>query len=180
MDKTENKIIQATIDWVMTADYRDLSMRKLAAKIGMTTGAVYKHYRNKEELFYEVSIRLSQRLAKQVFSDQSLPVKEQLLTLANKLCQLCVARPHLVDFLFFNPGLKEFYLNPNHDFQFYNQVMALVHQLNSGTVSDQALFTQIWSFIQGYSFLIMNGTANYDADLVAMTLDHLVRKGANK
>ena len=180
MDKTEEKIIQDTIEWIMTADYRQLSMRKLAAQIGMTTGALYKHYRNKEELFYQVSVRLSQRVAERLLPDRSLPAKEQLLTLANSLCQLCVSRPQLVDFLFFNPGLKEFYQHENQDFQFYNQVMALVHRLNPGTVSDQDLFTQVWAFLQGYAFLIMNGAADYDADLVATTLNQLVGKGAGK
>ncbi|WP_242360792.1 TetR/AcrR family transcriptional regulator [Limosilactobacillus antri] len=180
MDKTEEKIIQATIEWIMTADYRQLSMRKLAAQIGMTTGALYKHYRSKEELFYQVSVRLSQRVTERLLPDRSLSAKEQLLTLANSLCQLCVSQPQLVDFLFFNPGLKEFYQHTNSDFQFYNQVMALIRQLNPGTVSDQDLFTQVWAFIQGYTFLIMNGAADYDADLVATTLNQLVGKGAGK
>lgn len=51
MDNTQDKIIQATLDWIQKDDYKKLSMRKLAAKIGMTTGAIYKYFQNKMHCF---------------------------------------------------------------------------------------------------------------------------------
>lgn len=68
--------------------------------------------------------------------------------------------------LIFYPSLNNFYQNTNHDFQFYDQVEELVHQVNQGGITDQQFFTQIWSFIQGYSLLILNGATNYDSTLV--------------
>ena len=34
LNKTQDKIIQATIGWIETDDYKNLSMRNLAAQIG--------------------------------------------------------------------------------------------------------------------------------------------------
>lgn len=38
MKTTKEKIIQTAIEWIITDDYTNLSMRKLANKFGMTTG----------------------------------------------------------------------------------------------------------------------------------------------
>lgn len=175
MDSTEDKIISATIKWIKYDDYEKLSMRKLAAKIGMTTGAIYKYFPNKEELFYQVSIKLSQQLAEGLMVDQIISAKVQLLSIAGKLCLLSQKQPQLVNFLFFNSSLKNFYHNTNHDFEFYNQVMELVHQVNQGGITNQQFFTQIWSFIQGYSLLILKGATNYDSTLVERTLNEMIR-----
>lgn len=101
MDNTQNKIIQATIGWIETDDYKNLSMRKLVAKIGMTTGAIYKYFQNKDELFYQVSVKLSQGFAEQLIAISKSSAKDKLLSIANKFCQLSQQQPKLVDFLFF-------------------------------------------------------------------------------
>ena len=62
----------------------------------------------------------------------------------------------------------------NHDFEFYDLVMGLVHQVNQGGITDQQFFTQIWSFIQGYSLLILKEVADYDPSLVELTLDEMI------
>lgn len=175
LDKTQDKIIQATREWVENDDYKNLSMRKLAAKIGMTTGAIYKYFQNKDELFYQVSVKLSQKFAEQVITTPEDSAKEELLSLANQFCQLSKEQPKITNFLFFNSSLKSFYQNTNHDFEFYDQVMELVRQVNQKGITDQQFFMQIWSFIQGYTLLILNGVTNYDPALVERTLDEMIR-----
>ncbi|WP_431814726.1 TetR/AcrR family transcriptional regulator [Limosilactobacillus portuensis] len=176
MDNTQDKIIQATIEWIETDDYTQLSMRKLAQKIKMTTGAIYKYFQNKDELFYQVSIILSQQVSQKLVINSEASAKDKLLLLADGFCQLSQRKPKLVNFLFFNPSLHDFYHgNSNYDFKFYNQVMDLVYEVNPGGVTDQQFFVQIWSFIQGYSLLILNKTVNYDSNLVERTLNEMIR-----
>ena len=140
---TQDKIIQAAIEWIEIDDYKNLSMRKLVARIRMTTGANYKYFQNKDELFYQVSVKFSQQFAEQLITAPEESAKNELLSLANKFCQLSKEQAKLINFLFFNWSLTHFYQNSNHDFQFYNQIMRLVHQINSGGVTDQQFFTQI-------------------------------------
>jgi AcrR family transcriptional regulator len=174
LDNTQNKIIQATIEWIETDDYKNLSMRKLAAKIGMTTGAIYKYFQDKDELFYQVSVKLSRGFAEQLIAISKSLAKDKLLSIAGKFCQLSQQQSKLVDFLFFNPSLNNFYQNNNRDFELYDQVIELVHQVNQGGITDQQFFTQIWSFIQGYCLLIINGITNYDPALVERTLNEMI------
>lgn len=175
MDNTQNKIIKATIEWIKTDDYGNLSMRKLAAKIRMTTGAIYKYFQNKDELFYQVSMELSQQISEELSSDSKCTPKATLISLAENLCELSQKQPKLVNFMFFNSSLDKFYRNMNHDFKFYDQIMTLVHRVNRGGITDQQFFMQIWAFIQGYSLLILNRVTNYDSNLVKRTLDEMIR-----
>lgn len=175
MDNTKDKIIQTAIKWIKTDNYENLSMRKLAAKIGLTTGAIYKYFQNKDELFYHVSIKLSQQLSTELLTNSEVSAKDELLLLASKLCQLSQEQSKLVNFLFFNPSLTNFYQKNNQDFELYNRVMNLAHQVNQGGITDQQFFTQIWAFIQGYSLLITNQTTRYDHELVARTLYEMIR-----
>ena len=174
MDNTQDKIIQATLEWIQKDDYKKLSMRKLAAKIGMTTGAIYKYFQNKNALFYQVSIVLSRQISEELTIDSKASPKNNLLLLAESFCVLIQKQPKLVNFLFFNPSLDDFYQNMNHDFEFYDLVMGLVHQVNQGGITDQQFFTQVWSFIQGYSLLILKEVADYDPSLVELTLDEMI------
>lgn len=175
MNPTEAKIIAATVDWIKQHDYHQLSMRKLAGQIGMTTGALYQHFRNKNELFYQASLTLSQEVVEHLQVDVTLSAEEQLLAIASGLTQLSQAEPKLIDFLFFNPSLQEFYTHANARFAFYDQVMRLVQQVNPGEISDQQLFNQLWSFVQGYSLLIRNKVASYDPQLVALILYEFIQ-----
>lgn len=55
---TEQKIIDNTIKMIDQDGYQSISLRKLARYFGMITSAFYKHFKNKEELFYQTSIVL--------------------------------------------------------------------------------------------------------------------------
>ncbi|MEB3364794.1 hypothetical protein SDC49_18475 [Lactobacillus sp. R2/2] len=110
-----------------------------------------------------MSIKLSQQFAEQLITSFESSPKDELLSLANEFCKLSQEQAEAYPTsYFFNSSLQNFYQHANHDFQFYDQVMRLVHQINSGGVTDQQFFTQIWAFIQGYSLLIINRVAEYE------------------
>ncbi len=52
-DKTEahEKIIAAAVREFTEYGYENASMRRIAAKVGLTVGALYRHFPNKEEMF---------------------------------------------------------------------------------------------------------------------------------
>ena len=83
--------------------------------------------------------------------------------------------PNQMDFLFYQLSALDLYSIAN-QYPFLNKVKNLITNLNSSTtLSDQDLFIQIWSFIQGYVLLIKNKITRYDAQLVEYTLDQLLK-----
>ncbi len=56
--------------------------------------------------------------------------------------------------------------------RFLNKVKELITKISSSNkLSKQNLFLQVWSFIQGYAYLIKNHVIRYDANLVEQTLN---------
>ncbi len=52
-DKTESheKIIEAAVKEFMEYGFENASMRRIASEVGVTVGALYRHFPNKEEMF---------------------------------------------------------------------------------------------------------------------------------
>jgi AcrR family transcriptional regulator len=51
---TKSAIIHVARELFVTSGYPSFSMRKLANKLGCSHGAIYYHFKNKAELFYEI------------------------------------------------------------------------------------------------------------------------------
>lgn len=109
--------------------YQNISLRKLAKQFDMTTGVFYKHFKNKEELFYRTSIVLSQQI------DNYLKVTNgyaftQLLAIAQDFCELFQTNPNRMIFLFFNPTVINACRHSNQDFPFLVMIRNLAGQIN--------------------------------------------------
>ena len=50
----KQKIIDATIKVIQEKSLEEATVREIAARAGLTTGAIYHHYKNKDELLYDV------------------------------------------------------------------------------------------------------------------------------
>lgn len=166
---TEQKIIDNAIQMIDHDGYQNLSLRKLAKQSNMTTGAFYNHFKNEDELFYRGSLVLSKKVVDylDVTNDDAF---DQLLKIAQGFCELFRTSSNQIDFLFFNPIVISAYQHANQDFLFLTMTRNLAFQVNPGKLPNEDFFNQIWSFIQGYAFLIKNQVTNYDPDLVKTPL----------
>lgn len=173
-DQIEEKIINATVDYIREHGYQTISLRKISQAAGVTTGAFYNHFKNKETLLYQTAVILSTQLIAEISGSQEKPAFDQLLHIAQRFCQEFQRQPQVMDFLFFNPTVIKVYQGPNDDFPFLRTVQHLAHQVNPGLLSDQRFFAQLWAFIQGYSLLIKNRVTDYDPQLVKTTLNQFV------
>lgn len=172
---TQEKIIEKTINIIDENGYKNLSLRKLTRDLNLTTGAFYKHFESKEKLFEEVSIRLSKEFVDKVSFDLKCSPKISLLKIAKYFCLYVNEHSNLADFLFFNSTVMKSYLNDSDKYTFLTKIKSIISQLNKKKkVSDQDLFIQIWSFIQGYTVLIKNQTVNYNESLVEKTLNEFL------
>ena len=53
-EETKRAILNSARECFLEYGYQDASMRKIAVRAGITPGAIYKHFANKEELFGEI------------------------------------------------------------------------------------------------------------------------------
>jgi AcrR family transcriptional regulator len=65
-NKRKQKIIDAAIEVIKEKSIEEATVREIAAKAGLTTGSIYHHYKNRDELFFDVinhSIHFSLKLS---------------------------------------------------------------------------------------------------------------------
>lgn len=174
MKNTKSLILNTTTKWVREKDYREISLRTLTNSIGITTGAFYKHFNNKEDLYYQVSILLSQELTQRLNIDITAEPTSELLKVAEQICLLFKNEPYLMDFIMLNQSNNL----DTHNFMFLDAINNLIQRVNptENEHSNRALFIQLWSFIQGYGALIKNEITNYDHELVKNTLYKFLEK----
>jgi len=60
MENTKEKILQEAVNLYVRKGYEQTSMRNLAERLGITAGALYKHYRSKKEIFETVLHRMEE------------------------------------------------------------------------------------------------------------------------
>ena len=83
---------------------------------------------------------------------------------------------NLAEFLFFNSTTLKVFSTKKSKYDFLDKMKVLVNELNpKKNVSNQDLFIQIWSFIQGYAALVNKKIVEYDEDLVKRTLDEFLQ-----
>ena len=176
---TDQRILEQAMNMIRENGEDQLSLRKLARAIGLTTGAFYKHFATKDALLRAVTQLLSQReeaKMAQVLGQITDP-EEKLLVMAAEILERFEADPHLMHFLFFNPAARDVLKVGPGQFGFYDQVIQLIKDVlrkRGITIAPQILFIQLWSFIQGYGLLIDSGITSYDPNLVRKTLKDLL------
>ncbi|KRL76278.1 TetR/AcrR family transcriptional regulator [Ligilactobacillus equi] len=170
MSNTEDLLISVTTKWVSVNDFHDLSLRKISSSVGLTTGAVYKNFKSKQELFYKVSLSLSEQLVSDLkLSSLNTPF-DNLLAIADFLCNLAVEKPRLIEFLLFNGSIKEMYQAKDYNFVFWNLVKKYAGQLKDS----EYFLLQIVTTLTGYIQLLINDLVKYDPKFITITLKQLL------
>lgn len=115
----KQRIIDAAIEVLKENGIENTSMRKIAAKAGLTTGAIYHHYSNKDEMLFDVmkhSLQFTHRIANAVKNEKSLRgeelLNEILAQVAVRIAKADQQRLHILllsDILSRESGIKERY-----------------------------------------------------------------------
>ena len=93
--KGKQRIINATIDILKDNPIEDVTMRNIASKAGVTTGAIYHHYKNKDELCFDVmknSLLFTGRLSETINNEETKKHGKELLDVINKEVELRISK----------------------------------------------------------------------------------------
>jgi AcrR family transcriptional regulator len=95
---TRERILLAARDQVAEGGYASASVQAVAARAGVATGSVYRHFASKAELFTEVFRRSSQPeldLVVALTADVSVPAAERIAGAAEAFARRALAAPAL-------------------------------------------------------------------------------------
>ena len=60
MSDTKENILLTALNWFAKDGYEAVSVSMIAGALGMTKGALYKHYKNKRDIFDSIIERMNQ------------------------------------------------------------------------------------------------------------------------
>jgi AcrR family transcriptional regulator len=100
------RIVGAARDQVAEGGYVSASVQAVAARAGVATGSVYRHFASKAELFAEVFRSASQSeldLVTRLTADRTLPAAERIAAAAEAFARRALAAPSLAYALIAEP-----------------------------------------------------------------------------
>ncbi|MFK8248794.1 TetR/AcrR family transcriptional regulator [Leuconostoc mesenteroides] len=185
---TRDRILQLAMYEINSKGESQFSLRPLLKQLGLTTGAFYKHFKNKDELFSEITRLFSEKIYERVQHklERANCPRDTLSIMGKILLNYYVENPNMVEFLFFNSSIAngQYLSSDNAErFKFLDLVKLEVKQLitlEELNISEQKMFIQLWSFIQGYGILIANQLVIRDDHLVDETLLTFIEGAKNE
>lgn len=105
--ETCERIVLAAIDQVAEAGYGSASIQAVAARAGVATGSVYRHFESKSDLFAEVFRRMSQReleVMRAIAREVERPATERIGAAVEAFARRALAGPVLAYALLAEPA----------------------------------------------------------------------------
>src|SRR3954468_4227924 len=95
--ETRERIVSAALDQLAEGGYASATVQAVAARAGVATGSVYRHFPSKAELFTEVFRRASQReldvMSELTTEDRGRPAPERIAAALEAFARRALAEP---------------------------------------------------------------------------------------
>jgi AcrR family transcriptional regulator len=96
--RTRERIVAAALEQVAEGGYRSAAVQAVAARAGVATGTVYRHFPSKDDLFAEVFERAARReldVLREVAEDRRRPAVERIAAAVEAFARRALAGPVL-------------------------------------------------------------------------------------
>lgn len=174
-------LIKNALQFLEEHSFEDLSLRKLAATIGVNQTALYSHFKNKNALLAELAkygfdqlIRQSHRIF-----EQGNSAEENLSLFAEYYVVFTRQNPELFKLMFgplfshLHPENAELWLAAEESFSLFQAVIEdYLQSIASQTPTKLAVLT-IWSFMHGFGHLVI-GDRLSEESLAALDNEQLL------
>lgn len=171
---TKQKIITLTLQEIADGNFTTLSLRSLSKKMGLTTGAFYKHFTNKDQLLTVAAKQLNADLVEEIQQTGILKWEEperSLIALGKFLMKKIEHDTASMDFLFFET--QNSYETLSETSPLFSVTMQIINKIvkkQTRSKLAEKVFYREWSFILGYGLLLKNNVISYDEQLFESTV----------
>jgi len=178
----KNDLIKKGIELVNTEGLKSFSLRKVAAACGVSHGAPYSHFRNKEELLSEIQIHITEEFSKilkgTIAKHNNQP--EILEHLGKAYVMFFRENPHYFSFLYTQSSIKiDLTFSENDDsnytpFEIYKDLaISLMEKANYPKDKQKDAVIALWSFIHGITSLATMKNVFYDENWETKIIDFM-------
>ena len=179
----KEKLIATGIEEIRVRGIDQLSIRTVAQRCGVTHGAPYKHFENKDVYLQVVLERLSEIFLKYLTQgvDSSLDVRGQLVLMGRNFVEFAQKETNSFEALFipFNyMELTQDSISVNAHLPGFEHFKSVVLKLKSKmniSGSEVEILVHIWSFITGLAVLVRSPIGdNFDSNTIEETVSTML------
>lgn len=173
----KQELIKKGIQLLAKEGAEGFSMRKLAALCGVSHAAPYKHFAGKDEIILAIYQQMAQEFGEMLFeSIQRYPTdaRMRLNELGRQFIRFMVENPDYFRFVFMTPHDKPIEITREGLLIGDRQPFAIAYRCAEEyfrVLHGDAWcrdFLAIWSIMQGYTLMLVNGTIHYDGDYLEL------------
>ncbi|MGQ9842483.1 MAG: TetR/AcrR family transcriptional regulator [Spirochaetota bacterium] len=110
VDNVKQRILDVAVKLIINDGFFRLSMRKIAAQIGVSATTIYNYYTNKDELYFYIRIRgfeLLLQYFETAYTSQTLP-RQKFLAIIRGYIHFGLTYPDYYEIMFLNRNVPKF------------------------------------------------------------------------
>ncbi|WP_099203450.1 TetR/AcrR family transcriptional regulator [Miniphocaeibacter massiliensis] len=177
----KNKILKKSFELINLKGYQKVSTRMIARELSISPTAIYRHYKNYAELLknviYEGELLFSNYLLNNY--NKNLSLTEQLFIMAKNYIDFSLDYPYLYDLMFiseYTPITSQNNMICDLETQGMKLLIDIIKETienRSLNVSMETILTQLWAYIQGYSYLVRFHNFKINDMLIKHSIDSI-------
>ncbi|MEM8860227.1 MAG: TetR/AcrR family transcriptional regulator [Chloroflexota bacterium] len=154
-------LLEEALNLIETEGMKALSLRKVAKQAGVSSGAPYHHFKNKDELvagLAELSLQKLDEVSQKAAEAQQVP-QDKLKAIGVAYVLYAVNHPAEFRLVFGAEQSSMFLSRPPNEAPVYRILLSVVEELNhAGLVAEiQIAAITAWSLVHGLAFLLLDG-----------------------
>lgn len=178
----KNKILETTYTLVNQKGYQNVSTRMVARKLNVSATAIYRHYDSYEDLMHYTIRKGEEEFSNYLLYNMSasLSLIEKLLYMAENYITFCLEFPFLYDLMF----ISEYTPITSQDnmlcdlrtqgMAYLIETVESIRKEEGLRVSIETLLSQLWAYVQGYSFLVRFHHFKIEQQLIRKSIDGIL------
>lgn len=110
VDIVKQRILDVAVKLIINEGFQRLSMRKIAAQLGVSATTIYNYYTNKDELYFYIRIRgfeLLYQFFENAYISQTLP-RQKFLGIIHGYVHFGLTYPDYYEIMFLNRNVPKF------------------------------------------------------------------------
>ena len=168
-------LIEKGLQLLNSVGLEAFSLRKVADMCGVSHAAPYRHFKNKEELIYAITMNVSEKFTSSVndaLAGNEGDYHKQIMAVSRLYVKFMVENPEHFKFIFMTDHHDPIILKNRRFIQPDRWIVSIFNNLFTGLRKSESTgknswsidALSVWSLIHGFTAMIVNHTIAYEGD----------------
>lgn len=185
----EKDLIEKGLQLLNSVGLEAFSLRKVADMCGVSHTAPYRHFKNKEELIYAITMSVSDEFTSSIneaLAENKGDYRKQIMAVSKLYVKFMVDNPEHFKFIFMTDHHNPIIMKSGNFINTDRWIVSILKNLFIGLRKNESTDENgwsidaltIWSLIHGFTTMLVNNTIKYEGDYldaVSLMLEEKVK-----